>query len=337
MKPVINIRYINFFAGFDDENCRRNVLMDLCDEYDFVFGDPPDILLIGCYGQELPQPSKAIRIGYYTENEAPDLVNFDYFFGCEYPEHVADSRYCKRIYGPPPPDRLFAGCSHPEREFGQKTKFCNFIYSNPIPYRERFFDDLQRYRPITAPGRSRNNCFDLASRAASDWRREKLNYMRQFKFTIAFENSRRIGYASEKLYDALLADTVPIYWGDPCVARIVNPDALVIVDGDWERDVLPWLILPEKRQPYRPAHRVPSPMNKLFGRANDVTMRFRARLPYRKDFAAAIEEIIRLDRDDDAYKAKLAAPRLNKGLLELRQNYFEFWRAILRKVVSSTP
>ena len=86
-----------------------------------------------------------------------------------------------------------------------------------------------------------NNCSDLSTRTSKDWQKEKLDYLRAFKFSIAFENSRRIGYVTEKLYDAFLADTIPVYWGDPNLEAIVNRDAVVYVDGDWERDVLPWL------------------------------------------------------------------------------------------------
>lgn len=37
--------------------------------------------------------------------------------------------------------------------------------------------------------------------------------MRRYKFTIAFENQSYPGYVTEKIADALMAGTVPIYWG----------------------------------------------------------------------------------------------------------------------------
>jgi len=97
-----------------------------------------------------------------------------------------------------------------------------------------------------------HNCSDLSARTNKDWREEKLDYLRLFKFTVAFENSRRIGYLTEKLYDALRADTVPIYWGDPCLDTIVNREAVVVVDGDWDKDVWGSVRFPEKREPFRP-------------------------------------------------------------------------------------
>ena len=38
---------------------------------------------------------------------------------------------------------------------------------------------------------------------------------RQYKFVIAFENSRANDYVTEKFYDPLLAGAVPIYLGAP--------------------------------------------------------------------------------------------------------------------------
>jgi hypothetical protein len=332
MKPVIKIRHLNFFDGFDDDLCRSHVLMDLCDEFEFIFSDPPDVILINCYGQREVPSCDALKVGYYTENIAPDLVNFDFFFGCEYSDIIDDPKYCKRVYGSLPGD-LFGEVVDTDVVFRRKTDFCNFIYSSRVPFRERFFTQLQQYRPIAAPGRSMNNCSGLSARDSGDWQREKLDYLRKFKFTIAFENSRRIGYATEKLYDALRANTVPIYWGDPLVDRVVNPGALIVVDGDWENDVLPWLQLPQQRMPYRPYARDRSLLNRISGRSDDLLQWLRSRVPYRRGFADAIEEILALDRDEAAYKRKLAEPKLNPGVIKMRSEYFDFWRKILRRIV----
>lgn len=327
-RPVVKIRWVHFYPGFSDDECRSHVLMDLCDEFDFIFCDTPDILLVGCYGQEKITTGNAVKVGYYTENLAPDLVNFDFFFGCEYSQYVNDPRYCKRIFGPLQKD-LFGGCSDPELALRSKSRFCSFVYSTRVPHRERFFDALSSYKPISAPGKSRHNCSDLSKRENANWREEKFNYLRSFKFTVSFENSRRVGYLTEKLYDALRADTVPIYWGDPCLDEILNRDALIVVDGDWEKDVLN-LRFPEKRKPFCPYARETFLLNKVFGRSNDIITWVRARVPYNKGFADAIDEIIALDQDDAAYKQKLSQPRLKPYARTMRDEYFDFWRKIIK-------
>jgi hypothetical protein len=334
MKPVVRLRYANFFPGFSDALCLSHVLMELADEYAFVFEGEPDILLVNCYSQGPVGETGALKVGYFTENIAPDLTNFDYFFGCEYTPLIGDSRYCKRVYGPLAV-HTFDGCADPAAALAAKSEFCNYIYTSRVGYRERFYDALSRYKPVRAPGKSRNNCQDLAARDAGDWHAAKRAYLSKFKFTVAMENSRRPGYVTEKLFDAFDADTVPIYWGDPALEAIVNKDAVVWIEGDWEGDVLPWLRLPEQREPFRPLVRSPAPLNKLAGRVNDIAGRLRDRWPYSKGFARAIEEVRHLDNDDEAYRRKLAQPRaMRHEITRIREDYLAFWRKIIAEALS---
>ena len=104
------------------------------------------------------------------------------------------------------------------RSFARKTRFCNFVYSNPrCRYRNRFFHKLSRYRHVDAAGRLYNN---LGS--GSDGPNDKTELLASCKFTIAFENASYPGYTTEKIVHAMLAHSLPIYWGNPCVERDFN-------------------------------------------------------------------------------------------------------------------
>ena len=59
---------------------------------------------------------------------------------------------------------------------------------------------------------------------------DKLAFQRQYRFSIAYENSRDPGYVTEKIVDAFAAGTVPIYWGDPLIKQEFNPDSFVCAD-----------------------------------------------------------------------------------------------------------
>lgn len=50
---------------------------------------------------------------------------------------------------------------------------------------------------------------------------------------MCFENTSRPGYHTEKIFHALRAGVVPVYWGDPHLGRVINPAAFldVRVDG----------------------------------------------------------------------------------------------------------
>jgi len=64
----------------------------------------------------------------------------------------------------------------------------------------------------------------------------KLSTLSKYKFTLCFENAIFPGYVTEKIFDALLAGSVPIYLGDPTIAQSVPTntfiDARDFIDAD---------------------------------------------------------------------------------------------------------
>jgi len=105
-----------------------------------------------------------------------------------------------------------------DRTDPESRKFCNFIYSNgTCDIRNAFFKMLDQHSAVESLGSLFNNSSSsrLSPRTGSLWRESKIEVLGNYKFTIAFENSEHVGYTTEKLVDAWLADTVPIYWGDP--------------------------------------------------------------------------------------------------------------------------
>jgi len=53
-----------------------------------------------------------------------------------------------------------------------------------------------------------------------------------FSFSIVIENSRYPGYFTEKLIDCMYCRTVPIYWGDPLVARMFDARGMILCDSE---------------------------------------------------------------------------------------------------------
>ncbi|MDO7874158.1 glycosyltransferase family 10 [Hymenobacter sp. ASUV-10] len=57
---------------------------------------------------------------------------------------------------------------------------------------------------------------------------EKIEYVRRYKFAIAYENTEGLnGYLTEKLFDCLAAATVPVYLGDQLAPDLVPPDCYI--------------------------------------------------------------------------------------------------------------
>ncbi len=98
----------------------------------------------------------------------------------------------------------------------RKEGFCSFVYSNYLADTQRkdFFDKLSAYKKVNSGGLYLNN---IGGRTDN-----KLGFEMKHKFSIAFENSTNEGYTTEKLPNALAAQTVPIYWGNPLVGKEFN-------------------------------------------------------------------------------------------------------------------
>lgn len=56
----------------------------------------------------------------------------------------------------------------------------------------------------------------------------KIETLKNYKFVICFENSCiTLGYITEKIFDALIAGTVPIYWGAPNIDQYIPKDCFI--------------------------------------------------------------------------------------------------------------
>lgn len=70
----------------------------------------------------------------------------------------------------------------------------------------------------------------LAYRPLADKRDGLLPY----RFSVVIENSRETGYFTEKLVDALLCDTVPIYWGATDIEKFFDTGGMLICQSEAE-------------------------------------------------------------------------------------------------------
>jgi hypothetical protein len=81
---------------------------------------------------------------------------------------------------------------------------------------------------VHCPGRLLHNDDSLKD----EYQDDKKLYLEQFLFNICAENACVEGYVTEKLFEALEAGTIPIYWGDPNPEpAILNPKRIIFWDG----------------------------------------------------------------------------------------------------------
>ena len=216
MKRSIKLAFCDFWPGFDPrDNYFTNLLRT---RYDIRLTDDPEFLIYACVGKEHLRYS-CIRIFVTFENRRPDFRVWDYALTSDhlgFPEHYRLPVYAQTHDA----KELVKSETDMAAVLAAKSKFCNFLYSNPSgKQRVRFFHKLKRYKRIDSGGRIMNNIGGLV--------KDKLKFLKQYKFTIAFENSSYPGYTTEKITDPMRVGSLPIYWGNELVHLDFNPKSFI--------------------------------------------------------------------------------------------------------------
>jgi hypothetical protein len=326
-KKKIRIGIARFWEGATCEQI-LDILMppSLRNFYDFDIVSSPEIVLFGPYNGQMPKGQyKRVFIG--CENIRPIMSECDWAFGVQHEETIEDPRYMriKRWGDRPQYDDNTRDYHDVVRS---KKRFCIFLYSQPSHYREAFFRALSRYKHVDAPGRSMNNMGAIDSGPSErNWRR-KIEVLREYKFVIAFENSTFPGYNTEKLAHAVEADSLPIYWGDPQIDRCFNARRFINAFDYVPRT---WPKFP--RLPHFP-HSIrkngPSSLaSRISRRLNSMLAESEQRIWAWRGFDALVEQVVRVDKDDELYVEYLQQPFLNKDEFLEQSAWISRWRNIL--------
>ena len=220
----IRIDFSDFWPGFcKTDNYFWNTLKT---RFDVELHAQPDFLIYSNRESHVHRVHNCVKIYFAVESFWPDWDECDYALTCHYledPRHLRLPFYI--IYGSP--DRLIRRREDTEAFLHEKAKFCSFVVSNggkrKTQKRVDFFHRLSRYKQVDSAGRYLNNIGGPLPGGPA----EKVAFLRQYKFNIAFENGSTPGYTTEKLVEAMQARTVPIYWGNPRVHEEFNPGSFL--------------------------------------------------------------------------------------------------------------
>ena len=218
MKKHIRIKFVDFWDDFVPENSLFYQL--LREHYDIELTDEPDYVFCSVFGEEHLRYD-CVKIFYTGENQCPDFNLYDYAMGFDRME-FGDRYFRLPIYYLNRYQKDFRLMQEKHlKPAPEKTGFCSFVYSNDraSEVRERFFNALSAYKPVSSGGRYKNNIGGPVA--------DKLAFEREHKFSFSFENSSYPGYSTEKLVQSFAAQTVPIYWGDPTIAQTFNEEAFI--------------------------------------------------------------------------------------------------------------
>jgi hypothetical protein len=122
---------------------------------------------------------------------------------------------------------------YPE-EIARKTKFCAFVVTNPCQVmRNQAFQWLTTYKPVDSAGRLFNTMGDglFAGLGGGGGELRKHEFLKEYKFSLTYENAEAPGYTTEKWLHAKAAGCIPIYWGDPKVERDFDMDGCIDARG----------------------------------------------------------------------------------------------------------
>nr|AEX62439.1 putative fucosyl transferase [Moumouvirus Monve] len=114
-----------------------------------------------------------------------------------------------------------------------KTKFCAYMYHMSYPHRINYFNTISSYKHVDALGKCCNNVEIKNTRYVLN-NKETYNdiaveYFTQYKFVLAIENNMIPGYNTEKLINPMIANSIPIYWGDSEIFKYINKRRLVYI------------------------------------------------------------------------------------------------------------
>lgn len=198
--------------------------------YDIEHSNEPDFLFYSVYGtgREHYRYNNCVKIFMATEGVIPDFNECDYAMG-SYPMSIGE-RYLQVPYQGIEPAVYDRECYRNINV--QEKKFCNFIYSNAdngtgAILRQEFCKRLMKYKNVDCPGRVLNNMINAIEARDGNWYKGKLKFIKDYKFTIAFENVSMPGMITEKLIQPFQVGSIPIYWGDPGVANFFNTHAFI--------------------------------------------------------------------------------------------------------------
>ena len=218
MKPKLKIKFLDFWPGFNVQDF--GFLNLVSDYYDIEYTDKPDLIVYSCFGTEFLKYN-CPRIFYTGENIRLNFKFCDFAFTFDYNDDKRHFRWplFKLLFS----EKELTKEQNIKSILDKKTGFCSFVVSNAKESEQRinFFHELSKYKEIASGGKYANNVGGPVA--------NKRDFIRNYLFNIAFENSSFPGYTTEKIAEPWVEGCIPIYWGDPEITKEINPDCFINV------------------------------------------------------------------------------------------------------------
>ena len=208
-----------------------------CTKTEANLGTAHDILLIGMHASCEHESNFPGRVVYVNgEPVEAQRASRSYYLG---PVGRADPKSIEFLFA------SMASLQIPEsfQSFTQRPKntgdeFLLYISRRCLLHREDTFVLFSRLGRVTSAGKcdgstsaleKNTNDFDVIH-GDGPWTEAHKLY-KNYKFGLAMENTKQEGYISEKILNAFMGGTVPIYYGTEDVFKVFNRDAFIYFDA----------------------------------------------------------------------------------------------------------
>ncbi len=107
-----------------------------------------------------------------------------------------------------------------------KTKMCSLIASS-----KRSYEGHRLRHAIATWAQDERLDVDLLGHAYAPFK-AKADGLATYRYSVVIENVQEPNYFSEKLIDALLCKTVPVYWGCPNIADFMDTSGMIVCQSE---------------------------------------------------------------------------------------------------------
>ena len=219
-KKKIYVKYINF-SPFLELN-KFDIHNILLEKYDVIISNKPDYLIFGQF-LGINRYYNSVKLFITTKNKIPNFNKTDYSIGISNIENIENGdRYFRK---PIRTDKLSAIYSiyNQTKKIGinnTNKNFCAmFTSKSEGRVQNDFYQRLSKYKTVD-----------------SGCSKDKIEFLKHYKFSICFENSKNLGYITEKLFDSFEAGTIPIYYGDDSILELLNNKSYIHIKNESEFD-----------------------------------------------------------------------------------------------------
>jgi alpha(1,3/1,4) fucosyltransferase len=226
-KPNVRLDFINFWSAFNKEN---NYFINLLERYNYTITidtTNPDIIFINLPENRTKVNTNAKQIGFIGEPNFKPIK--DYHLNLTFDKDKGNNIRLPLwlLYAKSEPGGgghlVYKDDIYPDKYLqlysSSKQKFCCWIAGNCTSHREEFVKELSKYNKVDCGGSCLNNIGYKVD--------DKIEFQKDYKFCIAFENTKQEGYTTEKILQAYQSNCIPIYFGNEKISEDFNPETFI--------------------------------------------------------------------------------------------------------------